>query len=343
MTRQFEHVGAPLPERRHRDRKHVEAVIEVFAELPVARALGQIAIGRGDDAHIDLHRTLGADGIDFAFLQRAQELHLHVETQFADFVEEQRAAVGFQEFAEMFVGGAGERTFLVTEEDRFDEIFRDGAAIDGDKGFAGTLRRTLDRACDEFFADAGFAFDQDRDIRLCRALPQADHLTHFGAFADEIVEDQPVFDFLLQARHFAGQRADLQRVADRDRDALGARRLHEEVAGAGAHGVDGGIDAALGGQHDHRQFRLVDAQLRHHRHAVHVGHDEIEQDERDLVAARTVQEIERGLAARRGHDIHAASRDRGFEKPALYGIVVDDKNRLRHRRSVVSPMFAQRR
>ena len=46
---------------------------------------------------------LAADGIDLAVLQGAQQLHLGVERQFADLVEEQRAAIGFQEFADVFL------------------------------------------------------------------------------------------------------------------------------------------------------------------------------------------------------------------------------------------------
>ena len=68
--------------------------------------------------------------------KRAQQLDLRVRRQFADFVEEQRAAVGLDEFAEVSFGGAGEGAFLVAEENRFDEIFRQRAAIDGDEGLA---------------------------------------------------------------------------------------------------------------------------------------------------------------------------------------------------------------
>ena len=65
---------------------------------------------------------------------------------------------------------------------------------------------------------------------------------------------------------------------------------------------------------------------------VHVGHDEVEQHQLDLFAARTVDEIERGLAARRGDDVHAGAADRSLEQPALNGIVVDNQNGLRHER-----------
>ncbi len=59
-------------------------------------------------------------GSTLAFLQRAQQLDLHVQAQFADLVEEQRAAIGFLEFAQMLVGGARERALLVAEQNRFD-------------------------------------------------------------------------------------------------------------------------------------------------------------------------------------------------------------------------------
>ena len=76
---------------------------------------------------------------------------------------------------------------------------------------------------------------------------------------------------------------------------------------------------------------LAGAQLGQHFQPAHVGHHQIEQHQRDLVAARAVDEVERGLAAGRGDDASCRERrDRGFQQAALYRIVVDDKNGLRH-------------
>jgi hypothetical protein len=63
---------------------------------------------------------------------------------------------------------------------------------------------------------------------------------------------------------------------------------------------------------------------------VHVRHDQIEEDEGELVAARTVQKIKRGLAAGRGDDRHSGACNGRFEQPALYGIVIHDEYRLSH-------------
>ena len=230
----------------------------------------------------------------------------------------------------MLVGGAGEGAFLVAEQDRFDQVFRDGAAIDGDEGPAGAGRGALNGAGDQFLARAAFAFDQDGNVGLRRAGAQAEHLLHFRRVGDQIVEGETVVRLLLQLLHFAGQGADLELVADRDRDAFGAGGLDQKVVGAGAHGFHGGIDAALGGQHDHRQIGIGGAQLGENFQAAHVGHHQVEQHQGDLFAAHAVDEIERGLAAGRGDDRHAAAGDRGFQQTALNRIVIHDKNCLRH-------------
>ena len=79
----------------------MQAIKEVFAE-PAGFHIGdQVAVGGGDDAHVDLDGLASADRLDLALLQRAQQFDLRRERQLADFVEEQRAAVGLDEFAGM--------------------------------------------------------------------------------------------------------------------------------------------------------------------------------------------------------------------------------------------------
>ncbi len=58
-----------------------------------------------------------ADRVDLALLDRAQQLDLRVQRQFADLVEEQRAAMRLHELADMALGRAGERALLVAEQD----------------------------------------------------------------------------------------------------------------------------------------------------------------------------------------------------------------------------------
>jgi hypothetical protein len=77
-----------------------------------------------------------ADRLDLAFLEGAQELDLCLGRKLTDFVEEQRAIMGFAKFAGCIGDRAGECAFDVAKEGRFDKVGGDGAAIDGDERFA---------------------------------------------------------------------------------------------------------------------------------------------------------------------------------------------------------------
>ncbi len=61
-------VFAPHPQRRNGQRQHVQAIEQILAEMPGFDPVEQFAIGRGDDADVDLHRLAAADRFDRAFL-----------------------------------------------------------------------------------------------------------------------------------------------------------------------------------------------------------------------------------------------------------------------------------
>src|SRR6185503_19428660 len=90
-----------LTERRQRDRKHVEAVIQIAAKSSFSHFFSEVAIGRGDDSHVDVDGPRTAETFDLSFLQHAQQLGLHFERQLADLVEENRAAIGQLESSDL--------------------------------------------------------------------------------------------------------------------------------------------------------------------------------------------------------------------------------------------------
>ena len=114
-------VGLPLAQRRHEDREHVQPVVQILAERPVLNRLLEILVGRGDEAHVRLQRLGAAEPLVLALLQHAQQLHLRREGDVADFVEEQRAALGQLEAPFLPLLRAGERALLVAEQLRFDQ------------------------------------------------------------------------------------------------------------------------------------------------------------------------------------------------------------------------------
>ena len=88
-----------LAERRHDDGDAVDAVEEVFAELPfLDECSGAMMRGR-QHADVRLPQRLGAEPLELAVFDRAQDLALSLRAQIGDFVQEQGAAIGQLELA----------------------------------------------------------------------------------------------------------------------------------------------------------------------------------------------------------------------------------------------------
>ena len=137
-------VALPVAQRRDRDVDDVEPVIEVLAEAAGGDLLAEAPVGRGDDAHVDGERAGAADALDFAGLDRAQQLGLGLEREVADLVEEQRAAVGQLEPALLALHRAGERPALVAEQLALDQVLRDRRTVDLDERARGAPRERLE-------------------------------------------------------------------------------------------------------------------------------------------------------------------------------------------------------
>src|SRR2546423_11874053 len=88
MLRQNRYVFLSLAQRRQVDVDDVQAVVEVLAETSLLHHLLQIAVGRGDDADVDLDRLHAAEAHELALLDDTQQLRLRLERNVADLVEE---------------------------------------------------------------------------------------------------------------------------------------------------------------------------------------------------------------------------------------------------------------
>ena len=82
-----------LPKRGQRDRKHIEAVVQIPPEADFPHFFGEVTVGGGNHAHIDVDRPRTPEAFDLAFLQHPQQLRLQFERQLANLVEENRAAM----------------------------------------------------------------------------------------------------------------------------------------------------------------------------------------------------------------------------------------------------------
>ena len=93
VAREVGDVLLPLAQRRQRHRDHVEPVIEVLAELTLLHGRVQLAVRRGDDAHVDGDRLRPAHALEGALLEEPQQLRLQLVRDVADLVEQHGPAV----------------------------------------------------------------------------------------------------------------------------------------------------------------------------------------------------------------------------------------------------------
>src|SRR5262245_46426676 len=121
MARQRWKVLEPVAQRRDRDRKHVETVIEIAPERPVFDHALEVAIGGRYDPYIDLLSPGAAKPFEFALLQDTQELGLHLPGDVADLVEEERAPVRQFQPARPARSRPGESAPLVSEQFAFEQ------------------------------------------------------------------------------------------------------------------------------------------------------------------------------------------------------------------------------
>src|SRR5690606_21593549 len=139
-------VALALAERGGLRVHHVEPVVEVFAEAPLADLHLEVAAGGRHEAHVHADRLDAAHALEYLLLERAEELHLHARRDLGDLVEEERALVRELEAPGLARHRAGEGAALVAEELGLEELGGDGRAIHADEGLLGPARVLVQRA-----------------------------------------------------------------------------------------------------------------------------------------------------------------------------------------------------
>jgi len=98
--------------------------------MAVSHKLPEILVRGCQQPHVSFRRPVIADAADFPLMQNAEQLELQQRADVADFVEEQRPAVGGLKQAHLVAHGAGEGPFDMAEELAFQECFGDRRAVE---------------------------------------------------------------------------------------------------------------------------------------------------------------------------------------------------------------------
>src|SRR5208282_5411597 len=122
--------------------------------------LRDVAVGRSDETNVDTKFLRAANAREGAIFKKPEQLGLEWLAHVGDFVEKNRATIGFFNATGFLFQRAGERALFVAEKFAFEQRFGYGRAIDADVICPAPLAQAVKRAGDEFLARAAFAEDE---------------------------------------------------------------------------------------------------------------------------------------------------------------------------------------
>jgi hypothetical protein len=93
MRDQLRDVLRALPQGRDQNGEYVQPIVKISSEFIARSHRGQVAMGGGDQTHVDVMRAPAAQALELLFLQNAQKFRLQGQWQISNFIKESRAPV----------------------------------------------------------------------------------------------------------------------------------------------------------------------------------------------------------------------------------------------------------
>ena len=284
-SRDEHNILAPVAQRRHADRHDVQPVIKILAQPATAHRLQRVAIGRGEEADVGPARPRIADPLVAAGLHEPQQLGLKQRIHLAQFVEEQRAAIGTRRSTLLVGSGTGEGALDVAEDHAFQQVPRDRTAIQRHEGLRLARAQPMQRFCRQFLAGAGFAGDEHAGAALRRCLDGAIDRLHRHGSPDKIREFG-AFDSAPQRLHLALQIDAAERVLNRRGQPRRGERFHQVVERAAAHGPHSRRQRCIRGDDDDGGRDGPTSDILEDVDAVHVRQFQVQQHAVDRLCAQ---------------------------------------------------------
>ena len=180
--------------------------------------------------------------------------------------------------------GAGERAAHVAEELRFEQRFRNRAAVQGDEALHAARPVLMNRSRDDFLPRASLAGDQDCAVGGGDGLEKLKKPRHRAALADDSLEAiQPLVELRTQVRVLRFEAPLLETGLEGVQELVDQKRLVDEIPRApldqlhrvlhrGVPGDDNDDDLGIALERGMNHGRSVDAGK------AQIGHDQVKSE-----------------------------------------------------------------
>src|SRR5580698_6455418 len=137
---------APLPQRRQRNRKSAQTVVEVTSESTLIDHASEISMRGSNEANVDFTRATATGPFEFLFLQNPQEPRLECQREVTHFVKEECAGISHFETANSLSDRPGEGTLLMPKQLALEQIEGNCRAIELNEGAIAARTEIVNRA-----------------------------------------------------------------------------------------------------------------------------------------------------------------------------------------------------
>src|SRR5215813_4947584 len=282
MIYQQRYIFATFAKRGNVDRDNAEAIVKIFPDGAGIERFRNRPIGRRDHTNVDRDFMSVSKVPDSPLLKYAHELDLEFRRHFHDLIKKNRAAVGCAEQTLGVRYGTREGALLITEQFAFNEILRQGPAVDSDKRRILLERVVMDASRYQFLSGSTFTRDQNSSPVAAGCSHFFMHRLHRSALADHIVE-------AVLALKFGAQPVDLFRQlflfdgsSNEKIQLIMIQRFLNVIGSSELHRRDGSFYSAVTGHHDELDLRVFALDCAQQLNAVHLRHLKICQHEIDV-------------------------------------------------------------
>ena len=332
-------IPGPLSERRHAQGHHPEAVVEIGSKGPLAHGLGQVPIGGGNEANVQLQRGVSPDSHDFPVLQKPQQLHLHLRRHLPYLIQEERSPLGHFQLAQTPLSGSGKGAGLVAEQFALQQGRAECCAVQRQEIPVSARAALMNGLGHQVFAGAAFTQQQNGGAggryrgHLLQQIPH-DRRTaqNPGGGTGTVpagVARRPCFGrpALEDLSHPVPQLEQIQ-------------RLQDVVVGPQSHGLHRGLHRPVAGHHQDTGLRIDGSHRPEQVHAGHPRHLQVGDDQVELL--EPVQLSQGCLAVLIGHHLVTHSLQGTGDRSQAFLLVVDHRNGMHSIHWVGSGLHRQR-
>ena len=248
---QFRNVFTAFRQSGHPNRNHAEPVVEIFPEMTICDEARQVAAGRGDHPHVDLHLLGAAHALERLVHQHSENFSLCFQRHVCEFVDVERSAMGLLEGAH-----AACRALVILDAEKLllHALRRHGGGTQRNEGAIGAKRQRMERPCSQLLARPHGAGDQHAAVGGRDLLQQLPQLPHGVRTAQQLGVGSC---FALERLIFPLQAEGFERAADNQQQTVRLEGLLDVLVGTALDGCDGRFDIAVAGDDDDRNLGVL--------------------------------------------------------------------------------------